>query len=136
MDNIKGQQDFGVSKRHNRHFLILSVCILAVAVAALYVFSYFGYFGSGQVSSQLTEDKCLDIFYSEVGFNSQFTEISSGNKTVKEARFVDGSSLTKLIIEKDGENIKCYIKRSSDSSIFKSKGLGSTGYSCENSNVS
>lgn len=123
---------FGDNKDHNRHFVVFSIVILVGALGALYVLNSFGIFVIAGNSGQLTEEKCLELFGTDsVGFN----EFVDGNKTLKQAVFVEGPDVKTMTIEHDSGVLKCSVKFRSNQSIFKSKGLGSGEYDCDNSHV-
>ncbi|GEM_PF-5919538 len=125
--------DFGQNKEHNRHFVVISVVLLVGALGALYLLNFFGIFLISGSSGVLSEDKCLELFGvdSSVGFN----EFVDGNKTIKQANLIEGPKITSMLIEESSGVIKCSIKFRSNQTIFKSKGLGSGQYDCDNIHV-
>ena len=123
------QKEFGSSKEHNRHFVIVSVVLLVAALIVLYLLNSFGYFGSPQIQGLLTEENCLQIFsgYSNVD-NIGFSQFTEGNKLVSKANSLDSN--TRFSVERSDEGLKCSVKKRSTESLFKSKGLGSSEYKC------
>jgi len=125
-------QEFGSSRHHNRHFVFITVAILVIAVALLYFLNGFGYFGTSSVKGSLTEQQCTELFSLDgVGF----TELNNGNTTIKQATVIEGPSITNIYIEKQGNTLKCVIKRRSSNSLFEKKGLGASEYSCNSFSI-
>lgn len=131
------QNDFGHSRDHNRHFVIMTSVILVACLAALYVLNSFGYFGLNLVDSKLTEDYCLDLFSNDVDVAGiGFIEYNDNGRIVKESSVLDKNRLIRLGIETEGENIRCSISARENSTIFRVKGIGSSEYMCDDIKVS
>ncbi|MBI4895091.1 MAG: hypothetical protein HY831_01225 [Candidatus Aenigmarchaeota archaeon] len=124
--------NFGDNRDHNRHFVLISVVLLVGALGTLYLLNFFGIFLVSGNSGQLSEDKCMELFgIGSVGFN----EFVDGDKTIKQGTLIDGPKISTMVIEEENENIKCSLRFRSNQTIFKSKGLGSGEYDCDNIHV-
>ncbi|MBI5332045.1 MAG: hypothetical protein HZB65_00570, partial [Candidatus Aenigmarchaeota archaeon] len=132
----ENNQEFGSSRSHNRHFVITTVVILIAAVALLYFFNGFGIFGITASGASLSKEQCMQLFGEQVETkNILFSEYSNSNGAVKEATIIR-DTITKLRIETlNTEEMKCYIKKQSDDSMFAAKGLGSGEYDCDDAKV-
>ena len=126
-------REFGSNRSHNRHFVKVTLCILLIAIAVLYIFNGFGMFGITASAAALTEDQCMQFFSQHTDMTSAlFSEKNADSIAVKEA-IVVSDTVMKFRITNDGKTLECYVKKQSDESLFKAKGLGSSDYKCSDS---